>query len=138
MKKIITLTLIFFSLITLNAQIGLTKAEIIEEFGTTFEEDKTTDDKTPYIVYEKEFDTKASGKYTRKSAFYFTENKSKELICFLRKVIEPSSEINSFVKYYNGKGYVKINELKWKNYENNIAYELEIDDGSCILSVYRD
>ena len=138
MKKIITIALIFFNLITLNAQVGSTKAEIIKEFGTTFEEDKTTDDETPYIVYEKEFETNASGKYIRKSAFYFTENKSKELICFLRKIIEPTSEINAFVKYYNGKGYVKINELKWKNYENNMVYELEIDDGSCILSVYRD
>jgi len=137
MKKIITLTLIFLSLIGVNAQVGSTKAEIIKKYGANFEEGNTDGD-TPYIVYKEEFETEASGKYTRKSAFFFTENKSKELICFTRKTIEPSSEINNFVKYYNSLGFVKINELKWKDYENNMVYELEVDDGYCILTAYMD
>jgi len=137
MKNLITITLILFSLIKLSAQVGSTKEEIIEEYGTKYITEKT-DDNTPYIFYVDEFKTKVSGKYMRYTYFYFTETKNKELKCFLRKIIEPFTELNAFVENFNNKAYVKISELKWKNYENNLIYNLEVDDVYCTLRVYID
>ena len=85
-----------------------------------------------YITFETQMETVHSGKYTETRAFYFTEKKP-DAICFMWKIIEPISEVNSNVKYYN-LHMVKLDDLKWKDYQTGLVYSITLNDGLCITT----
>jgi hypothetical protein len=58
-------------------------------------------------------------------------------ICYLWKIIEPSSETNSNVAHYKSK-FVETDYMQWKDYERNIIYDIVVKDGICIITAWWD
>lgn len=58
----------------------------------------------------------------RGKMFEFVETNS-GFICFSYLYIEPIDKANDIIKLYND-NFVKTNDLEWKDYENNIIYEV--------------
>lgn len=130
---------VLFVLLTglnVQAQIFQTKADVIEELGTNYESG-VTDDGTDYLVYEQEFTTDASGTYTRYKAFYFVELEDGTEVCNMWKISEPSSETNPTVAYFKDK-FVEVGYMQWKDYETEIVYDVEVDDGVCLVTAWYD
>jgi hypothetical protein len=132
---ILFLTLFVFT-ISVKAQLLQTKADIIKDEGYDYESG-TTDDGSDYIVYKKDYETDASGKYTRHKVIYFVKLESGKVICNMWKIFEPASETNANVAYFKKQGYVDVDYMQWKDYENNIIYDIRVEDDICIItSVY--
>ena len=121
---------------TIKAQIFQTREDIIKENGYSYTSG-VTDDGTKYIYYNKELNTKASGKYTHRKAIYFMKLDNGSEICYMWKILEPSSETNSNVAYYKSK-YVEIAYMQWKDYERNIIYDIVVEDGFCVITAWWD
>lgn len=121
---------------TSQAQIGLNKAEVIAEYGQNYENGET-DDGMKYISYDKEYTTEQSGTYVQSKAIYFFEAADGTLICHQWLIIEPSSETNAWVKQLN-KELVKIGYMEWKDYEKNILFKINVEDGLCLLKAMYD
>lgn len=129
---------LFLSIITLSssAQIGQSRPDIIAEYGQDYEIGET-EDGVKYIRYQKNYTTEQSGTYTQVKAIYFFEADDGTNICHRWLIIEPSSETNSWVKFLK-KEMVETGYLEWKDYENNILYKIEIEDGFCVLKAEFD
>src|SRR5690606_21355693 len=110
-----------------NAQIFQTKEDVIKEYGTNYEAD-VANDGSPYLLYEEDFNTKASGAYTRSKAIYFVKTEDGTEVCNMWKIFEPSSETNPNVAYFKEK-FVEVDYMQWKDYENDILYDIAVSDG---------
>lgn len=119
-----------------QGQIFQTKSEIIKESGYDYESG-TTNDGVEYILYEKRYNSEQSGNFTQHIIAYFTTQDTKEEICDFYRLIEPSSETNSNVAFLK-KNMVEIDYMKWKDYENNVIYQIEIEDGLCVTVIWYD
>ena len=119
-------------------QIGQNRRDIIKEKGYDYKPG-TADDGTKYISYKEEFTTEQSGTYTRLKAIYFTTIDDGTDICHYWRIYEPSSETNPWVSYFK-KRFVEVDYMKWKDYESNIIYELDVEDidGICIITAWYD
>ncbi len=138
MKLIAGLTLLLcLSSRSIKAQIFQTRAEIIKEKGYGYTAGVTDDDGTKYIYYDDELNTNASGKYTRRKVMYFMNLDNGSEICYMWKIIEPSSETNSNVAYFKS-NFVEVAYMQWKDYEYNIIYDMVVKDGLCIISAWCD
>lgn len=136
MRNILGLLLILFlSLQTLKAQIGQSRNDIIKEYGYNYTTG-TTDDGHEYIEYKKDVNTNASGNYTEYNVYYFEKTDDGREFCYFRRRIEPSSETNIDVAYLKSK-FVEIGTMRWKDYENNIIYDIVVKDGFCTTTVSR-
>ena len=140
MKKIL-LVLALLGIVSLsNAQIGQTLKEVKERYSNAFSEgftDSEAEGETLYYVsYEEEMETPQSGSYTRVMAMYFFKNEP-DALCAMWIAIEPGSETNPTVNYFN-KELVRIKDMIWKDYETNLLYTLRIKKGSCITTCYPD
>lgn len=111
------------------AQLLKTKREIIREYGTDFTSGVAKEGYT-YLIYESLMKTKASGWYKQFKLFGF-KNIDYEDVCFMVMLLEPLSEINNNIKMLDSK-YVKIGELKWKDYANDVIYRIEIKEDFCV------
>jgi len=125
-----------FSYETVLAQIHQSRSAIVKEYGYDYSEG-VTNDGTKYISYKKDMKTIPSGSYTRTKAYYFTKLDDGTEICYLWKIIEPSSETNTNVAGYKSK-LVELGYMQWKDYETNIIYEIEVKDGLCITTAWWD
>jgi len=125
--------LILFLLISfnLNAQIGATKEEIIEKQGANYVED-VSDYGVDFMLYESQYKSDESGIFTRSTVMYL-KKKNGVQFCYEYLIMEPSSETNAWVNFYNKKNYVKLKELKWKDYKTNLIYEIRVGDGLCYI-----
>lgn len=121
-----------------QAQLLETKSDIIEEYGQDYETG-TSDAGREYIIYELEITTEISGTYTLAKVFFFTEMEDGEKICTLWKQLEPSSETNYNITLLKDK-YVQIDDLKWKDFEYGVIYEIEVDRENSIVitSIYLE
>ena len=135
-KALILGTILIASTQQSFGQIGKSRNDIIKELEYDYEPG-TTDDGMKYISYGEEFTTEKSGTYTRYKFIYFFTNDDGTETCHFWMILEPSSEINSWVSYFN-KELVKIEYMKWKDYETNILYTLDIEDGVCITTAKYD
>lgn len=135
MKKLIFAVLVLFSMTSI-AQLAVTKTEIIQKLGYDYESG-VTDDGTPYIMYAREMETTTSGAYTQFKAIYFFTTDDGVTLCFMWKIFEPASETNNNVAYYNSR-FVKIGNKKWKDYETDIVYSLEVQDGVCVITAWLE
>lgn len=118
------------------AQIGQSRSDIIKEKGYSYKSG-TADDGTKYITYEEEFSTEQSGTYTQYMGIYFSTIDDGTEICHFWKIVEPSSETNPWVSYFK-KNMVEVEYMRWKDYESNILYKLEVEDGICIITAWYD
>jgi hypothetical protein len=134
-KTILGLTFLF-GLQTAKAQLFQSRSDIISKDGYGYTTG-VTDDGTKYIRYDKEKNTKASGSYTQVKVIYFTKLDDGSEICYLWKIIEPSSETNSNVAHYKSK-FVETDYMQWKDYERNIIYDIVVKDGICIITAWWD
>ncbi len=145
MKNIIMICLLFFVSVNINAQIGKTKTKIIEDNGTNYtveEVEEKYKDEVSIIKYEKEVESSISeDKIKQIKKFEFFKNKeTNEYICFRYAIEEPLSEINSWIIGINSEGYVRVGELKWKDYEYNVVYKIIRNEKyeKCVILVYYD
>lgn len=136
-KSIVGLTiLLFLGSQPIKAQLLQTRADIIKINGYGYTSG-VTDGGTKYITYEKQMNTNASGNYTQVKAIYFTKLDNGSEICYMWKIIEPSSETNSNVSLLK-KDFVEIAYMQWKDYEKNIIYDIDVKDGLCIITAWWD
>ena len=122
--------------IQVKAQLSESRSDIIKEKGYSYKSG-ITNDGVKYITYDKKVNTNASGSYTQTKGFYFTKLDDGAEICYMTKIIEPSSETNSNVSYLKNK-FVEVDYMQWKDYENGIIYDIVVKDGLCITSAWRD
>lgn len=127
MKNIIKLIALMFVTTNVYSQIGNTKSDIIQDHKNYTME--VTNDGTNYISYDVEFDN-----YTQSVACYL----NKKQVCFQVLMLEPSSETNNWIKWFNDKNFVKLDGLIWKDYENSIVYKVKVEKGNCIVLKYFD
>lgn len=97
----------------------------------------STKDGDPYIYYDTAVTTDASGTFIQRKAMYFMKDKDGELFCFAWKLLEPKSEVNSNVAFYNSK-FVKIGKMEWEDYETKIIYKVYVEDDLCLTEVWYD
>ena len=132
MRNTFTLILFIFITTTVTAQIGFTKSKLIESHKD-YKMD-ITDDGIEYITYTLEYEN-----YNQFVACYLTDKKEgEEQMCYKALMIEPSSETNNWIKYFNNENYVKIDAMVWKDYEHSIVYKVSVKDSNCLVIKYFD
>lgn len=140
MKNIILFILLAFFAITGMGQVGQTLSSLKAEYGSNFTDGFTDpledNSKLYYVLYNDQLESTQSGTYTRVKSMYFESNNPDE-ICLFWRIIEPSSEANSNIKYFN-KELVKLSDLKWKDYETNLIYTIVVEDGLCVVTCFAD
>lgn len=119
-----------------SAQLGLTRSEVIDSYGSDYKEDYT-ESGIYYIYYLRSITTEASGTYSQYRAAYFVKLDNGTLACYTVCIIEPLTETNYNVAFYNNK-FVKIGDTKWKDYTNNFVYDLSVDKDMCMILIYFD
>ncbi|MGY5846608.1 hypothetical protein ACW6QP_04250 [Salegentibacter sp. HM20] len=139
MKSLVSLFILMFLFLgskDTRAQIFQTKSQILEELGTP-DNTGVADDGSKYISYETEYNTEASGKYTRHKVRYFVEMEDGTEVCNMWMILEPSTETNSFISYFRD-NFVKTDYMEYKDYENEILYDVRVEDGICIVKARFD
>jgi hypothetical protein len=134
--KIALLTLVICALMfsELIAQLGSTKTEIAQNHGWNFESGVTTDEfKVNYIYYDKQMQSNSGGNYQSRYVFYFNEKG----YCNQQKIMEPISEINAWIKYFNS-DMVRIDKMKWKDYSTGIVYHVESKEEIVIVTSFYE
>ncbi|WP_225034694.1 hypothetical protein [Winogradskyella sp. SM1960] len=127
MKNVITFIILLFTTLTVSSQIGVSKSEIIKN-NQDYVID-VTEDGTEYITYVVEFEN-----YDRRVACYLTNKEVGEAqICYRVAYIEPSSETNNWVRYFNNENFIKLDGMTWKDYEHSVLYDIVVKDGSCLV-----
>ena len=119
-----------------SAQLNQTINEVIADYGTNYKS-QIAESGAKVLVYGERMKSKASGNYIKYKAIYFTILENGNEICLYYRVIEPKSEINSTVNYFKN-NYVQIDEMLWKDYENNIMYLVDVTDEFSSVGVWRD
>lgn len=121
-------------LVTLEgfSQIGKSYRELLDNFTkdislSTIDTSKN-DNGSNHIIIEKKDKTKVIA-----SSYFFDNND----ICYSQRIMCPSIVLNSLVKDFNIK-YVKISELKWKDYSSNSLMTVNIDKEVFYLDVRLD
>lgn len=122
--------------ISSNAQILQSRSEIIKERGYDYESG-VTDSGTKYIYYDEETSTEQSGSYIRRKVFYFASLDDGTEYCQYWKILEPASETNPNVAYFK-KRMVEVGKMKWKDYETNVLYTIEVAEGFCVITAWYD
>src|SRR5690554_2380315 len=117
-------------------QILKSRSDIIKEKGYSYESG-ITDDGIKYIYYDQEFNSEQSGEYSQRKIIYFTSLDDGTEICYLWKILEPSSETNPWVSYFK-KNMVEVDYLKWKDYETGVLYKLKVEEGLCVITAIFD
>lgn len=116
--------LLLFFIIGINtvsvSQIWSELSEVTEHYGNDYEI-LESDNLDLYIKYVKEF---KHGKRWTMIGFTFLESGKK--ICSYVHIIEAKSRSNYWITYLNEKEYVKTGDLKWRDYENNIEFSVEV------------
>lgn len=139
MKTLITLFFLGLFILGANesrAQIFQDKNDILKELGTP-DDTGVSDDGSNYIVYQKDFNTKASGEYTQHKVIYFVELEDGSEVCNMWKILEPSSETNSNVSFYK-ENFVEVEYMQWKDYETEILYDVSVKEDVCIVTAVYD
>lgn len=120
----------------MKAQLFQTREDIINEFGPEYGTG-VTDEGNNYIFYHKKVRTDASGIYIQTQAIYFVKHADGTEVCYKWKIFEPSSETNSNVAQCKSK-FVEIGDMRWKDYENSIIYDIYVEDETCIITSLGD
>ncbi len=133
-KQLLVLSFLILNIQALTAQIGLTFSEIVKVKGTNYRA-STAEGGIKYISYGEMTETDASGKFERRTVYYFTEGK--DMKCWAWKIISPATELINYESVFNKK-YTKTNEKQWKDYKNNLIYIIKVSDGLCTVLIHSD
>lgn len=132
MKNNIILIVLIFITTNVSSQIASTKSKIIQEHKDYTME--IADDGTEYIYYVVEYEN-----YDQAVACYLTKKEeNKEQLCYRVLMVEPSSETNNWIKYFDEQNFIKLDGMVWKDYEHSIVYEVTVKEGKCLVSKYFD
>ena len=131
MKIQISIVFMFLS-VSIFAQIGSKKSEIIKDHKDYKME--VANNGRDYISYTNTFEN-----YDQIVACYLSKKEeNKEQFCYRVLMIEPSSETNNWIKFFNDKNFVKLEGMIWKDYENSIVYKVSVEKGNCLVVKYFD
>ena len=116
-----TVIILYFCFnLTSYSQIYATYDEVIEYYG----KDYTVENSDYYDLLIK-FDIKKDfGNQWNLFGFIILESGKK--VCNYVHIMEPKSRTNYWINYLNEKGYVKIEDLEWRDYENGINFKIDI------------
>lgn len=132
MKNTITLIVLIFITTNVSSQIGSTKSKIIQEHKNYTME--IADNGTDYISFVVEYEN-----YHQAVACYLTKKEeNEEQLCYRVLMVEPSSETNNWIKYFDEQNFVKLDGMIWKDYEHSILYEVTVKEGKCLVVKYFD
>jgi hypothetical protein len=140
-KLIIPFKIVLFSLLIgfsnfASAQLLTDKEEIINEYGKNYTSGVTDDSKCNYISYSKKILRDAKGAFEQIKIMYLINLSGKE-VCTSWRILEPVSQTNFNVRYYKA-NLVEIEPMKWKDYERNIIYTIEVSDYFCVIEASLD
>ena len=133
---LVTIVVILATTSNSYSQIFQSRIDIIDEYGFDYKSG-ITDDGTKYITYEKEYTSESSGTYTQYKTMYFMESDDGTEFCHYWVITEPITEVNGAVRYFKNQ-FVEVGYLEWKDYETNILYKVETDDGLCFITAWYD
>lgn len=132
MKNVIALIILVFITENVSSQIGATRSAIIQKNENY--EMNVTDSGIDYISFVIEYEN-----YDQSVACYLTKKKeNEEQLCYRVLIIEPSSETNNWIKFFNDENFIKLDGMIWKDYEHSIVYEIEVKKGRCLVNKYYD
>lgn len=140
-KRTISLNVLLFSLLLgysnfTKAQLLTDREEIIKEYGTNYKTGVTDGQKVNYISYLNKIKRESNYTFDQLKVMYFINLNGKE-VCNFWRILEPASETNFNVKYYKA-NFVELEPMKWKDYEKNIIYTIEVKDGICVILASLD
>jgi hypothetical protein len=129
MKVFLCVLLFSFSLIC-NAQLGWTKQQLINTKGwpTSVVDIADGETKITYLFTTPKQDGSLAHIY-----FMNKEGQSRAMTCMYNL-----DDINTLVQAYNSMGYVKIGELKWKDYKTNMVFKIWKDKVYCFSGMNYD
>jgi hypothetical protein len=130
MKNLLIISAILIAF-TCNAQLGSTKAELVEQYGTDYTSDRTLDDGIFYILYDVTVNQGTDNEFIRGKVFYFQEVNG-TLKCYMFANIDPINQINRWIRHLNLE-FVPSGEMRWLDYTDNSVCILQVDEG--IVSV---
>lgn len=98
LKSVITLLLFLFTFIS-KAQISLSQEEIINEYGTDYQEGIY--EGNSYLLYMNPVTTKTSGFYIQQKVMFFKITNDGNSYCYKFQLLEPGSELKINIDIYN-------------------------------------
>ncbi len=126
--------IIFLGLNSVNAQLNISRADIINEKGHNYTSG-TTEKGVRFITYENERQTKASGKYTQMEIYFFGILYGGTEIANKMVIIEPATETNTYVNFFRSI-HVEIGYRQWKDSElENLTYKIEMKGEYCLIII---
>jgi hypothetical protein len=128
-KKITGLILfLFLGLNLAEAQIYKTRSDIINMHGYDYTSE-ITDSGVKYMLY-------TTKDITKSRTFFFKNHNGTEIV-FRTGTIGLASDLDIYIDIFQSK-YVKIGYMKWKDYEANMIYEIELKGGFCVITISHD
>ncbi len=121
---------------TTQAQILQTKSEIIEAYGEPFSAGVTKDGEN-FLYYKIPITTKNSGTYQQCRVMFFKTNSDGSETCYKWKILEPKSEMNYNISSFTN-DLVEIGDMKWKDFDRGIFYQIEEKNGACKITAWYD
>jgi hypothetical protein len=151
MKKIASLAIIvFLGLQTVKAQLGRTYDDIISNFEDTYETGISDEQQRytfyqrqdssavkRYIFFHRQDSSAESGKYTRSVYFFFTQPKHGDEYCNEELILEPRSEIDSWIDMYKSE-YEEIGYRLYKDKTNNVLFKVRIKGKFCFVNIWYE
>ena len=138
MQKILPLSLLFFlCALTVNAQLGRTNTEIINKFGKDYHKTGVSNLGEPYIIYKIQDSSAASGSYTKTIGFYFKEDDNGTQYCNEQLIMEPLTELNSWVDFYKSK-YETIGNMMYRDNTNKVIFKVSVIDNHCAVRMWYE
>ncbi|GAB2765745.1 hypothetical protein GCM10010465_08980 [Actinomadura fibrosa] len=118
------------------SQIFEEKKDIIITFGSDYETGLDSNG-NHYLAYNDTLWSDTSGKYNRTFLLYFTNIEDNLEVCSHMKVLEPASEKDNIITFYD-REMEKLDAFYWKDPQTNYLYELEIIDPFSVLYIWFD
>ncbi len=115
------------------SQLGKPENETLNNESSNYLSKDKTDEFTVYN-FTGEI-PKLNGETCKELTSYYIDNETK--ICFKEAYTSCSQASNTYVQFLNSIA-VQIEPLKWKDYENNSLYTLQVVDKFCYVEHYYD
>jgi hypothetical protein len=98
LKTLLTLLLFFFTFIS-KGQISLSPEEIIERYGTDYQEGVF--DGNLYLLFSNPVSTKTSGSFIYQKIMFFKKANDGNAYCYMFQLLKPGSEWKTIIDMYN-------------------------------------
>lgn len=132
MKRILLLSIVLILSIQCIAQVGMTKSEIIKKYGSNYQFVKLSDKAyaLEYMSMETSMvDEKSSVPILEQYWFHYSTD-----VCYTYIFVSTLNDLNYAISYYD-KQYVRVGDLKWKDYRTNVVIEINIHEETETFSI---